>query len=135
MRPRGLPGDGVLVRAGHGGSELRRMLSRAREAGPAISLDMCRPDPDGEAGRVDWTQLLKDTLPLVDLFVPSIEELLFMLDRDAYGRLERGADVVDLDLLRRLGDQLLGMGTAVAAIKLGEQGLYVRQPMSVRRTG
>ena len=37
-----------------GGSELRRMLARARDAGPAISLDMCRPDPDGDAGRVDW---------------------------------------------------------------------------------
>jgi sugar/nucleoside kinase (ribokinase family) len=108
------------------------MLARARDAGPAISLDMCRPDPDGEAGRVDWPQLLKDTLPLVDLFVPSIEELLFMLDRDAYGRIESGADVVDLALLRRLGDQLLGMGTAVAAIKLGEQGLYVRTSDAVR---
>jgi sugar/nucleoside kinase (ribokinase family) len=119
-----------------GGSELRRMLARARDAGPAISLDMCRPDPDGDAGQVDWRQLLEETLPLVDVFVPSIEELLFMLDRDAYGRLEGGAaetDVVDLASLRRLGDQLLGMGTAVAAIKLGEQGLYVRTSASRSR--
>ena len=64
--------------------------------------------------------------------LPSIEELLFMLDRDAYGRLEGGADVVDLDLLRRLGEQLLGMGAAVAAIKLGERGLYVRTSDTVR---
>jgi sugar/nucleoside kinase (ribokinase family) len=119
-----------------GGSELRRMLARARDAGPAISLDMCRPDPDGDAGRVDWRQLLEETLPLVDVFVPSIEELLFMLDRDAYGRLDGGAaetDVVDLASLRRLGDQLLGMGTAVVAIKLGEHGLYVRTSASRSR--
>jgi sugar/nucleoside kinase (ribokinase family) len=115
-----------------GGSELRRMLARARDAGPAISLDMCRPDPDGDAGQVDWPQLLKDTLPLVDMFGPSIEELLFMLDRETYGRLESGADVVDLALLRRLGDQLLGMGTTVVAIKLGEQGLYVRTSDAAR---
>jgi sugar/nucleoside kinase (ribokinase family) len=116
-----------------GGSELRRMLARARDAGPAISLDMCRPDPDGDAGRVDWRHLLEETLPLVDVFLPSIEELLFMLDRDAYARLDGGAaeaDVVDLATLRRLGDQLLGMRTAVAAIKLGEQGLYVRTSAS-----
>jgi sugar/nucleoside kinase (ribokinase family) len=121
-----------------GGSELRRMLARARDAGPAISLDMCRPDPDGDAGRVDWPQLLEDTLPLVDVFVPSIDELLFMLDPAAYRRLDAGAeatDVVDLASLSRLGDQLLGMGTAVVAIKLGEQGLYVRtagEPARVR---
>ena len=121
-----------------GGSELRRMLARARDAGPAISLDMCRPDPDGDAGRVDWPRLLEATLPLVDVFVPSIEELLFMLDPAAYARLDDGAeatDVVDLTSLSRLGDRLLGMGITVVAIKLGEQGLYVRtsgEPARVR---
>jgi sugar/nucleoside kinase (ribokinase family) len=112
-----------------GGTELRRMFARAREAGPATSLDMCRPDPDGEAGRVDWERLLEETLPLVDVFVPSIEELLFMLDPPAYARLDGGAavaDVVDLSSLSRLADRLLDMGTTVVAIKLGEQGLYVR---------
>jgi sugar/nucleoside kinase (ribokinase family) len=64
--------------------------------------------------------------------VPSIEELLFMLDRDAYDRLDSGAGVVDLAALRRLADQLLGMGTPVVAIKLGEQGLYVRTSERVR---
>ena len=74
-----------------GGTELRRMFARARDAGPATSLDMCRPDPDGDAGRVHWERLLKETLPLVDVFVPSIEELLFMLDPPAYARLDGGA--------------------------------------------
>ena len=112
-----------------GGAELRTMFARARDAGPATSLDMCRPDPDGEAGRVHWERLLEETLPLVDVFVPSIEELLFMLDPPAYARLDGGAamtEVVDLTSLSRLGDRLLDMGTTVVAIKLGEQGLYVR---------
>ena len=112
-----------------GGAELRRMLTRVREAGPAISLDMCRPDPGGDAGRVDWERLLEETLPLVDVFVPSIEELLFMLDRAAYERVDAGAaatDVVDLTSLSRLSARLLDMGVTVVAIKLGEQGLYVR---------
>ena len=114
------------------------MLARARDAGPAISLDMCRPDPDGDAGRVDWPRLLEETLPLVDVFVPSIEELLFMLDPAAYARLDGGAeatDVVDLTALSRLGDRLLGMGTTVVAIKLGEQGLYVRTSDEPARGG
>jgi sugar/nucleoside kinase (ribokinase family) len=96
---------------------------------------MCRPDPDGEAGRVDWPHLLEEALPLVDVFVPSIEELLFMLDPAAYARLDGGedaTDVVDLTSLSRLADRLLGMGTAVVAIKLGEQGLYVRTSAQVR---
>ena len=52
-----------------------------------------------------------------------------MVDPPAYARLDGGAaaaDVVDLSSLSRLGDRLLDMGTAVVAIKLGDQGLYVR---------
>jgi sugar/nucleoside kinase (ribokinase family) len=52
-----------------------------------------------------------------------------MLDRAAYERVDAGAaatDVVDLTSLSRLSAQLLDMGVTVVAIKLGEQGLYVR---------
>jgi sugar/nucleoside kinase (ribokinase family) len=59
-------------------------------------------------------------LPVVDVFAPSFDELCFML---------RGPDVrVSLDLgeLRGLAAQVLAMGSAVVALKLGDQGLYLR---------
>ena len=110
-----------------GGAELRELFSRVQAEGPATSLDVCALDPDTDAGRVDWEEVLANTLPFVDVFAPSIEELLYMLDRPAHrGFLERGRASVDLAQLRSLGERLISMGSAVAMIKLGDQGLYVR---------
>ena len=112
-----------------GGSALRRMLANARDAGPATSLDLCEPDPGSDSGHVDWVTLLAEALPLVDVFGPSLDELLFNLDRQAHERRQAGAslaEVVDRSRLAELGGTLLGMGAAVVAIKLGDQGLYVR---------
>jgi sugar/nucleoside kinase (ribokinase family) len=82
------------------------------------------PDPGSEAGRVDWEALLAATLPHVDVFAPSIGELLVMLERDA------GA-TVDRALLARVAQRLLAMGAAIVAIKLGDQGLYLRTSADV----
>lgn len=112
-----------------GGHELRRMFGRVREAGLATSLDLCQPDPASEAGRADWGDLLARALPFVDAFLPSIDELLYMLDRPAHARLASGAafsDVIDRARLAALAGRLLAMGAAVVAIKLGEHGLYLR---------
>jgi sugar/nucleoside kinase (ribokinase family) len=118
------------------GFQLQRMFQKVRDAGLITSLDMCQPDPASEAGQIDWQKLLARTLPLVDVFLPSIDELLFMLDRPAHDRLTAGAaftDVVDGKLLDGLGRRLLAMGATVVAIKLGEQGLYVRSSADVSR--
>ncbi len=110
-----------------GGRELLEMLARVRESGPATSLDMCALDPDSDAGQVDWREILANCLPSVDLFCPSIEELLYMLDRTAHGQfLERGLASVDVVQLRALSQSIISMGSAVAMIKLGDHGLYVR---------
>jgi sugar/nucleoside kinase (ribokinase family) len=110
------------------GAELAEMFERSRRAGVATSLDMCVPDPASEAGRVEWHRVLSQTLPFVDVFAPSIEELLFMLDRRAYERLCRDglAVAVDVASLHELGGRLIAMGAALVAIKLGDQGLYLR---------
>ena len=111
------------------GAELQRLLARARGAGPATSLDLCRPDPLSDAGRVDWRLLLERTLPLVDVFAPSLDELLFMLDPAAHGRLPAGAapaETIGGGRLAALAGQLLDWGATVVAIKLGDRGLYVR---------
>ena len=104
-----------------GGAELRRLFARARDAGAVTSLDLSMPDPDSEAGRVDWEALLAATLPFVDVFAPSIGELLYMLEHDV-------AAAVDRARLTRLGERLLEMGAAIVAIKLGDQGSTCARP-------
>jgi sugar/nucleoside kinase (ribokinase family) len=115
-----------------GGGELSSLLGRVKDLGITTALDMARPDPASEAGRADWRRILTQALPHVDLFLPSFEETLYMLDRKQFDKLERESDSGDLNLLaddvllRRLSEELLQMGTAVIVLKLGTQGLYVR---------
>jgi sugar/nucleoside kinase (ribokinase family) len=120
-----------------GGAELRRLFARVHEAGPATSLDLCAFDPDSAAAKVDWPGVLATALPHVDLFAPSIDEVLFILDRPAHDRLRAGASLaglLDRTRLAELSDILIGMGAAVVAIKLGQQGLYLRTATDAART-
>ena len=77
------------------GAELIRMMRLVREAGTVTSLDMSMVDPKSEAGQVDWRSVLEKTLPYVDIFAPSVEELTFMLDRDAYRKIKAKSSDAD----------------------------------------
>ena len=79
-----------------GGVRLERLFSRARDMGVMTSLDMSLPDPASPSGQIDWAQFLARVLPRVDLFVPSVEELLFMTDKEGFRRLSGngGGDAV-----------------------------------------
>lgn len=103
----------------NGGVELESLLRRVREQGLITSLDMALPDPASEAGRAPWPDILARALPHVDLFVPSLEEILFMLSRAPTAR-------PDAALLDEVACELLAMGASVIALKLGVEGLYLR---------
>lgn len=115
-----------------GGEQLVRLLSAAKAAGATVSLDMARPDPASDAGRADWRGILTRALPAVDVFLPSLEELLFMLRPETYRELaarsggEELLGLADGPLLSSLAEELLKMGVAAVGIKLGEHGLYLR---------
>jgi len=93
---------------------------------------MSTPDPDSEAGRVDWAALLRNVLPFVDVFMPSLPEILFMLERERFDAMKARlgspevTPLADGDLLSSVASRLLDLGVAVAGLKLGDQGLYVR---------
>ncbi len=113
------------------GEELVKVMSMVREAGAATSLDLCAVDPDTEAGRADWRSILSKTLPHTDIFVPSVEELLFMLDRSKFDRLKSsnpGCDLTGvLDVaedIEPLGQRCLDMGAKIVLIKCGAPGMY-----------
>lgn len=121
------------------GAELATILKLAKQSGTTVSLDMARPDPDSPAGKVNWRQILANVLPYVDLFLPSFEEILYMLNRERYNELSQRADSSDLigyadtELLSSLTDEMIQMGTAVAGIKLGERGLFVKTTSDEKR--
>lgn len=111
------------------GSELLALYQKVKNYGLTTSMDMCVPDPSRSSGQAPWNKILQKTLPYVDLFLPSIEEILFMLNRGLYERLAGTGDLighVDDALLFDLSQQLLEMGCKVILIKMGYRGVYLR---------
>ncbi len=116
-----------------GGIELVRMMKTMKERGIATSLDMTSVDPNSPAGKADWDAILKAVLPYVDFFVPSVEELCYMLDRERYEEWQvraAGKDIADmLDLekdIKPLADKCMAYGCKVLLIKCGAPGMYYR---------
>ena len=111
------------------GQGLVELFRRVKQTGMTTSLDMCYPDPASEGGRVDWAAILKACLPWVDIFLPSIEELLMMLRPSEYERFSTHANLLEHvtpSLLHTLSEELFDMGVSVLVIKLGTRGLYLR---------
>ena len=108
------------------GKELVKMFQRIRKIKIITSLDMAMPDPESPAGRVDWFKFFKNVLPMVDIFMPSIDELLYMLRPEKFYKISEKKERFDIVLLNQLAGQLIDYGTKVVAIKLGDQGLYLR---------
>lgn len=108
------------------GEECASLFRRAKRHGLTTSLDMCFVDPNGEAGKADWRAFLARTLPDVDVFVPSLEEVAFMLCRPLPAPDDRSA-------IRGLVDELLGFGPLVAGVKMGSAGTYAATAPPGRR--
>jgi sugar/nucleoside kinase (ribokinase family) len=128
----------------NGGAELIDLFRRIKQAGVATSLDMAHVDVDASAGGVDWADLVRNVLPHVDFFLPSLDEVLFMLDRARFRAVSAAAGNQSLavaggiDLLAGVGQELLDMGAAVVGLKLGDQGIYLRtttDPARLDRAG
>ena len=116
-----------------GGEELVSLMQKARMAGAATSLDLAAVDSASEAGQADWAGILKKTLPFVDFFVPSAEELCYMVDRPRFDRwkiLAGSRDITEaVDLgneVPALAEQCLRWGAGVVLIKCGSAGMYFR---------
>ncbi|HEX7555987.1 MAG TPA: carbohydrate kinase family protein, partial [Leptolinea sp.] len=99
---------------------------RAKSFGLTTSLDMAYPDPDSPAGRADWLSILQNVLPFVDVFVPSYEEITYMLWKKTDVPLSTG-------MLIKTTSILMGMGAKMTLIKLGNQGLYLRTSNKISR--
>jgi len=117
------------------GRYLVELMARARATGLVTSLDMSYPDPASPGGQADWGQILAATLPQVDVFMPSLAEAVLVLappgGTGAAGK-DLSAEQVPAEYISRLGERILAMGTAIAIIKLGTQGVYLRTGARMR---
>ena len=114
------------------GRELIRIFKTVHDLGVTTSLDLSMPDPNGPAGRLDWPELLAKLLPHVDLFLPSVEELICIMAPSKFQALRRRAkggdllDRIDLAQVAKLAGRCLDMGTKVMVVKCGRLGIYAR---------
>ena len=110
------------------GAELTAILRRMKEKNIATSMDMTNVDPNSEAGKLDWVKILGNVLPYTDFFVPSFEELCFMLNRKRYEALSVGGDMTEnLDMerdVKPLAEKCLDLGCRAVLIKCGVSGMY-----------
>ena len=114
------------------GEGLEKLFAKAQKAGATTSVDMTMIDLKSEAGKQDWNTILNRMLLHTDIYLPSIEETLFLMDRKRYLELASRAgsknliDELDIQEITSLADQLLSMGPAIIMIKMGKKGLYLR---------
>jgi sugar/nucleoside kinase (ribokinase family) len=102
---------------------------------------MTMPDPAGPSGQVDWRGIMARCMPHVDLFLPSAEEWLFMVDRARFDHLSASVgaagmlDALGVDQVRAMGQTALDMGARVVVLKLGERGIYMRTARDLSEMG
>lgn len=115
------------------GEDLLRLFRRVKEKGIITSLDFSAIDEEGAAGKIDWAGIVRRVLPYVDFFVPSLEELGYMIAPELYQKWQRKAgggsieDIVTLEEdVRPLADLLMSWGAKTVMIKCGAPGIYYR---------
>ncbi len=112
--------------------ELLSMYKKVKALGVATALDMTEVDPNSEAENQDWREIVKKVTPDVDLWLPSVGEICYMIDRDRYQRWKTAAgtreltSVLTADEMEPLADQLLDWGAKVVMFKCGEAGLFLK---------
>ena len=113
------------------GKELTQIFQQVKEAGCMTSMDLAAVDENTAAGRADWEKILENTLPYIDFFLPSAEEICYMLDREKYHELQKkaaGRDMTEVLSVEKdivpLADRILDMGCRMVMIKCGAAGFY-----------
>ena len=122
------------------GEQLIECFKRAKATGATTSLDMSLPDPASDSGKVNWQKVLENLLPYVDIYLPSVEETMFMIQRDELDKLHHNASGdpllnLDMNILPSLGKRLIDMGTGIAVLKSGIRGYYIRTADAAKLAG
>lgn len=113
------------------GGELVSILQRVRREGLSTSLDFGLPEVGGSAGGVDWSGVLENALPLVDVLIADIPQLLFFLKPEGdqqyseYGHVD-AVEGLPPGLLHALSERVMKFGVKILMVNLREHGFYLR---------
>ncbi len=115
------------------GAELTKILKHARELGTTTAIDLSVPQPGTEAGEQNWESILTDWIANTDIMVPSAQETYMFLRKEDYKKkreeIGKGKDILrymSTEEISGLGKQMIEMGAAIAMIKCGPYGVYLR---------
>ncbi|MEI6048059.1 MAG: carbohydrate kinase family protein [Bacteroidota bacterium] len=113
------------------GSQLVDLFSEVQKMGVVTSLDFSLPDPESESGRVAWPEILNKILPYTDIFVPSMEEVLQIMQPGEYAAIlssSVSAEIISqvlVNTLREIGKRFIDSGVKILLIKAGQWGAYL----------
>jgi len=113
------------------GKQLAEMYAKVREMGVITSLDFSLPDPDTESGKADWSGVMGKAFPYIDIFTPSLEEIIYLMMPGKYAGFfshnEDGnvAEKIPIELIREIGKRIIDSGVKVLLIKMGSRGTYL----------
>ena len=114
------------------GEELTAMYSKIDRMGIVTSLDFSLPDPASESGKADWPAIMQQTWLFVDIFVPSVEELICIMRPEQYAAIQsslpKDSDVLDAipaELIIETGTHIIDSGVKILLVKAGSHGVYL----------
>ena len=115
------------------GAELTKILKKTKALGTTTALDLSLPDVDGYGDSIDWYAIVKNWIPFSDIMVPSAEEIFYFLYKEKFlekkanlGHKETVLDNMTVKEISDIGRDLIDMGSAIAMVKCGNRGLYIR---------
>lgn len=101
--------------------------------GTITSLDLTMPDHNSGIKNINWDQIFRKLLPNVDIFVPSYEEIQYIIDPNKYQQLYDKADGGEITKLieiekdvKPIAEKLISYGCAIVLIKCGPLGMYLK---------
>jgi sugar/nucleoside kinase (ribokinase family) len=113
------------------GDNLADLFSEIQKMGVVTSLDFSLPDTESESGRLNWPSIMQKILPLTDIFVPSLEEVLQIMkpgENEEIISAIAGSDTIGPEIvnnIRETGRQCIDSGVKILLIKAGHHGAYL----------
>ena len=94
-------------------------------------MDFSLPDPESESGCINWPEVMNKILPHTDIFVPSLDEAIRIMNPGKYSEIlsslanSEVVDILILNSIREIGRQFVGSGVKILLIKAGHLGAYL----------